>query len=358
MVGITLVQAQTYPVEDQWIGIGSDWRILNKPTSLSLDNVLNLWKTDIEDRMQKWSFNTVRLGFAFPDAGDTTRHVIDYTELDQVLDLFDSYEIKVILDLHNYEDMEGYFGSDAWINSWVELASNYREDDRIIAYEIFNEPFGQDKASRINTWDSSITGGGSGIDDDSEGVASALAECVDAIRATGDNHTIVYPDPWWFRPSIAEVYDPLTFLNSSYSRENIVVTMHPWFLWENQTLPKMNEFFLGQVEKFEAWTEYYPIWIGEFGAASPHEKPWITQKTLCEQIVNYAISEGIGFNFWITRESIEKRGETWNLVEEIIESSTFSETIPEFPSWIILPLLLVGTLVSLLIKKKIDTIQK
>ena len=353
LLGVSTVQAQNYPNEDQWIGIGSDWRVLNKKTPLLLEEVLDVWRADIEDRMEKWSFNTVRLGFAFPNTGNTTRNKINFEELNEVLDLFDSFRIKVILDLHNYEDMEGYFGSNEWINSWVELANIYKDDDRIVAFEIFNEPFGQDKPSRINTWDSKITGGGSSINDGTEGVAEALAECVDAIRATGDNHIIVYPDPWWFRPSIDEVYNPQTFLTSGYSPENIVITMHPWFLWENQSLDKMNEFFVNQVEKFEAWAEYYPIWIGEFGAASPQEKPWIAQKTLCKQIVDYTISEGIGFNFWIARDTVDQRGETWSLVEEIFEFSTFSETIPEFPSFIFLPFFLIGTLLIVFVSKRL-----
>ena len=319
----SLVQGQYYLSEDQWIGVGSDWRVLNKPTSLSLSEVLDLWRNDIEAKMGKWNFNTVRLAFAFPDTGYTTRNVVDFQELDQVLGLFDSFGIKVVLDLHNYEDMEGFFGSNSWINAWVQVANVYKDDDRIVAFEIFNEPFGQDKPSRVSTWDSWITGGGSNISDGTEGVAFALAQCVDAIRATGDSHAIVYPDPWWFRPTLEEVYDPQTFINSGYSRENIVVAMHPWFLWDDQSVDAMYSFLFNQVEKFEAWKEYYPIWIGEFGAASPQEKPWNTQKTLCVEIVNYALSQDVGFNFWISRETVEKREETWVLVEDILESSAF-----------------------------------
>jgi len=358
LFGFSSVQAQDYPSEDQWIGIGSDWRVLNKHTPLTIEEILDLWRTDIEDHMEKWNFNTVRLGFAFPNTGTTTRNKIHFEELNHVLDLFDSYGIKVILDLHNYENMAGYFGSDEWINSWIELANIYKDDNRIVAFEIFNEPFGQDNPSRISTWDSKITGGGSSIKDGTEGVAEALAECVDAIRDTGDNHIIVYPDPWWFRPSINEVYDPQTFLDSGHSRENIVVSMHPWFLWENQSLGKMYDFFFQQVEKFEAWAECYPIWIGEFGAASPQEKPWITQKTLCEQIVNYTISEGIGFNYWIARDTFEQREETWSLVEEILESSTSSKVIPEFSSFIFVPIFLMSTLLIVFVSKRLKKHKK
>ena len=64
--------------------------------------------------------------------GLTTRNKIDFRELDQVLDLFDSYGIKVVLDLHNYNDMAGFFGSEEWIASWVEMANRYKNDDRIV----------------------------------------------------------------------------------------------------------------------------------------------------------------------------------------------------------------------------------
>lgn len=320
--GISLVDAQSFPAEDQWIGIGSDWRVLNKPTELDFNEVMVLWKKDIEDRMEKYSFNTVRLAFAFPYTGVTTRNKIDFRELDQVLDLFDSYGIKVVLDLHNYNDMEGFFGSEGWIDSWVEVAERYKNDDRIVGFEIFNEPFGQDNPSRVNTWDSWISGGGSGIFDGTEGVASALAECVDAIRATGDNHAIIYPDPWWFRGTFGEVFDPQSFIDSGYSRENIVITMHPWFFSDNQSIDTIFfEFLPLQIKKFEAWNEYYDIWIGEFGISNG--RPLFVQKTACLEIINYASSNGIGFNFWISKEINENREEMWNHFEEIIESSNY-----------------------------------
>jgi aryl-phospho-beta-D-glucosidase BglC (GH1 family) len=313
------------PSDDQWLGIGSDWRVLNQPAALSIRDVLDLWRQDVETHLQTWRFNTVRLAFAFPGSGGTTRNVLQLDELDQVLTLLASYGIRGILDLHNLEDMPGYFGSAAWIAAWVDLATRYRDDDRIAAFELFNEPFGPDKPSRVSTWDPSITGGGSNLSDGTEGVAAALAACVDAIRSTGDTHPIVYPDPWWFRPTRDEVYDPHSFIESGYSRENIVITMHPWYLWTDQSLEKMyKDFLFNQLDKFEAWAEHYPLWLGEFGAASPDEKPWHTQKTVGVELVNYALSKGIGFNLWIARESSGQREETWSLVEDILEASTFS----------------------------------
>jgi hypothetical protein len=86
-----------------------------------------------------------------------------------------------------------------------------------------------------------------------------------------------------------------------------------------------NDFFFNQIKKFEAWAEHYPIWIGEFGAASPYEKSWNTQKTVCIELVNYALSKDIGFNLWISRETHEIREEKWSLVEDILESSAFPE---------------------------------
>jgi len=321
-----LSYGQSLQENKPWIGIGSDWRFLNKPTGLSTDQVLDLWEKDIEERMEKYRFNTVRLAFAFSDFENTTRNQLNFEEFERVLDLFDSHGIKVILDLHNFEDMEAYFGSDEWINAWVEVAKRYKDDLRIVAFEIFNEPFGPYQSSRVNTWDSWITGGGSTISDGTEGVSIALAKCVDSIRATGDNHTIIYPDPWWFRPTTDDVFNPKSFVEGNYSRENIMITMHPWFLSDNQTIDFFYDRFLPyQIDKFEAWAEYYDIWLGEFGVFEDY--PWIVQKIACVELVNYASSKGVGFNFWISKEILENREDVWDIIEEVIDSSKYTNLL-------------------------------
>jgi aryl-phospho-beta-D-glucosidase BglC (GH1 family) len=109
-VGISFAQASQDASTELWIGVGSDWRVINKPSSLLIDDVLDLWRNDIENKINRMGFNTVRLAFAFPESGETTRNVIIFEELNQVLSLLDSYGLKAILDLHNYYDMQGYFG--------------------------------------------------------------------------------------------------------------------------------------------------------------------------------------------------------------------------------------------------------
>ena len=74
------------------------------------------WASDFMAHFVKWNCNTARLAFAFADAPTTgsgrhTDSVYDQAKMDRVLEIFDSYGIKVIFDLHNVGDHTNYLGS-------------------------------------------------------------------------------------------------------------------------------------------------------------------------------------------------------------------------------------------------------
>ena len=77
--------------------------------------------------------------------------------------------------------------------------------------------------------------------------------------------------------------------------------------------------------------------------------------------MDYAVSKGVGFNFWIARETVQKRAETWDLVDEILESSTFSyqlysnllQIVPEFPSSIIVPTFMIATFLMVFVSRRL-----
>ena len=297
-------------VNPKWYGVGEDYKVMMKDAPLA--TALERWNIEIP-KMKKWGFNTVRLSFRFPPSG-TTHSVIIHDELDAVLQLLSQNGFKAILCLQNWKDMHGFFGSPEWTQNWIDLANRFKGDTRIRAYELFNEP-GQE------TWHSSVDGGGAGVGH-GEGVMTALAECVDAIRATGDNHTIVYPDPWFIRPTETAVFHPET-IPSALKRPNIVVGFH---LWQGDPNIFSVDYHLRQ--RGQAWVNAgWNIYVGEMGVF--YNRPWDEQKQWCIDVINYMMEHGGGFNYWM--HGYQSREQAWQFYNEILEASNYLPPTPTPP---------------------------
>lgn len=299
------------PVKEnlEWYGVGEDWKVYMKDSSIEV--ALQRWQGEIP-KIKQWGFNTVRLSFRFPASGNA-HSVIIYSELDRVLDLLTNNGLKAILDLHDWRDMNSFFGSQEWINSWVDLATYYRDDDRIVAYELFNEPF-------TFTWHSSVEGGGCGVGY-GEGVLTALAKCVDAIRATGDQHTIVYPDPWFIRPTENDVLHPER-IPSHLKRSNVVVTFHLW-----QIDPTIFSVDYHMKQRANAWMNAgWDVWVGEMGVFP--FRPWDEQKSWCVEVINDVLQRNCkGFNLWF--HGYESRQQAWDMSDAVLQESEFTADVPE-----------------------------
>lgn len=320
----------------EWYGIGADWRLFDhtpqnpEGTPLTDDQLLQAWRQDIDDHEEQYGFNMVRLAFSFKDSGGVAHNVFD-DELDKILDLFSRNGIGVILDLHNWGDMPYFFGSSTWLTDWTAIAQRYKNDTRIIAYELFNEPFGPTDPpalNGINNWDPSVTGGGCGIPYSSVGksVKEALAQCVDKIRATGDNHTIIYPPPWYFNVG-DELSHPELFSNSTACRPNIVITFHEWF--EDPTMQTESDFsawWSKQESEMTLWERYFPIWIGEFGISTVANNIDF-QQTINTVIINWAVANHVGFSLWTSTSSPTGLKQQWSLNDEALQASNYSSGI-------------------------------
>jgi hypothetical protein len=194
----------------------------------------------------------------------------------------------VVLDLHNWRDMQGFFGSPSWVQSWADLASHYKNDRRIVAYELFNEPYS-------STWHSTVQTGG---DDEVEGTdcLEALARCVDAIRETGDQHAIVYPDPWFIIP-YSQIKNP-DFIPVSLRRTNIIISFHCWYN-DTQTMDTVNLKLLNKENEVTAWQKHYPVWVGEYGWYTGSDYDQNIQQAWLVAWTQSAIKNGIKVNWWL-----------------------------------------------------------
>jgi hypothetical protein len=251
------------------------------------------WQLHLPE-IQAMGLNTIRLAFAFadsvpnPEYGVPSADILDFDKMDWVLDFLSQQGIKGILDLHNYNDMFGDFGSQRLVDNWRVVAQHYRGDPRVAAYELFNEPFG-------STWASSIR---SKMD-----VARFYAELTDAIREVDPEHIVVWESQPYVLP-LEEIADCL--------RPNMVFTFHRW--WTNQKW----EFDVWTPEQLSYMSLSYaveyrkklsiPFWFGEFGAHWPFNSSnpewFLTEQHLwrCEEQV-------VGWNLWMGRTSLDK---PWN----------------------------------------------
>lgn len=269
-----------------WRGAGASYLFHTSDYQLAWENHL--------PEIQKMGLNTMRLAFAFPDSninveyGVPTSDVLDLGKLDWVINFLNQHNIKVILDLHNVNDMREDFGSAKITNDWVNLASHYRGNDRIVAYELFNEP---DNA----TWAPSIT---TKID-----VAKAYQNLTRQIRKVDPEHIVI----WESQPFL-----PVLETVSQYFEPNIVFTNHRWWhkedirfkMWDVGNFSYVN---LGYVVETREKLNV-PFWLGEFGSYWPFNASnpeWL----LTEQTLFRSEEQAVGWNLWMGRVNINS---SWN----------------------------------------------
>ena len=273
--------------ETVWRGVGGSYLFH------AGDRYREAWQLHLPE-IQAMGLNTIRLAFSFadsapdPDYGVPSADVLDFEKMDWVLDFLAQHGIKGILDLHNYNDMFGDFGSQKLIDDWLLIAEHYRGDYRVVAYELFNEPGG-------STWAPAIKS--------KTDVAKFYANLTDAIRGVDPDHIVIWESQPYV-PPLEEIVD--------YLRSNMVFTFHRW--WTNAK------------EEFDIWTpeqlsymslsyavEYrkklnVPFWFGEFGSGYPFNASnpeWL----LAEQHLWRCEEQVVGWNLWMGRTGLDR---PWN----------------------------------------------
>jgi hypothetical protein len=277
-------------------GCGEDY-LLDSSIGAPPEEYLKRW-IELTERFSKWQFNTVRLAFRFQDAPSTSETVVetlDYGKLEEILSFLYKKGVRAILDLHNFRDMYSWFGSDAWIKDWCELASRYKGDDRIIAYELFNEPGSTTWAPQVTT---------------KEDVARALARCTDAIREIDPNRRVVWADPSYYNYTIPP----------EAVRPNVIYGFHAW-----KPTSDMNEamtYLKSKLERMKSWKEKYgTVWLGEFGAYGGYD--FEVQKAICVGLINWCVDNRVGFCYWLYSRNHWVKGSA----DEILAQSNYAKLL-------------------------------
>jgi endoglucanase len=131
-------------------------------------------------------FQTVRLPARFSNhaltAAPYTIEPAFMDRVEQVVDLARASGLRVILDLHHYEDPQGnIFTSPAaqtarLAGMWAQIAERFKNKDQMVWFEILNEP--HDQLTHAN-------------------LASVLQPALDAIRATNPTRPVVWGGELW-----------------------------------------------------------------------------------------------------------------------------------------------------------------
>ena len=277
-------------------GIGEHYNLDDYLTSTGLTPVQK-WAV-LLDEISIYHFNTLRLTFDFVDCpvGGGLSPIMNYDSIEPIIAYVYSRGYRVILDLHNWHNLYHYCGSPNWYTNWCNVASRFKGDNRIIGFELFNEPtntYGSSNPEWYETWHPSIT---SRAD-----LARAYANLTDQIRAIDKDRTVVWADPMSYFQTTST-----TLLPVGSFREDCIFAWHGWMGTAslandyNGTIAKA----VTKVNRMIWWKQQYPTskqWLGEFGMYSllnGVQYNYTCQRDYDVTLVNACVDNGWSFNFW------------------------------------------------------------
>lgn len=270
------------PWTTTWYGVGEDIYLWAQEKGL---DYLEEWTSLLDNHIvPKWKFTVIRLPFHFPSLGPNPMHWhehsdLNYDKLENILALFDARGIKAIADDHSYAN----FGSQAWIDEWVAFSNRFKNDPRIMAYELRNEA-SEWSWEQGPWWDGSYCQSKSQNPNWAEHVARAYTACTDAIRAIEPNRTVIWSDPRTYY---------MHYIPPDAIRENVYYAYHKWC--EASTVSQAIADARGEITKMEWWMQNYSpnVWLGEFGSHIEYGDE--SQKAFMLELINWCVANDVGF---------------------------------------------------------------
>jgi hypothetical protein len=265
------------------------------------------WNTQLQWFTQ-YRFTGARLSFSFPDDSGPQASTYVYAKMDIVLTKLYSVGVRAILCDFPADDSH-FYGSQAWVNNWKQLASDFKGDSRIAAFQIANEPYQNYLASNANTMSS---------------FNAACSSLIDQIRTIDPSRTIMYPEEFnIFTNDIDAFYNDLVS-TGIMSKGNIIFDItHPYYFQDsrldgcNNPIDRADGLWysivLPQIQKFGVSN----VWSGETfpwprGQSSPSGVPYDynLQQIFEQRMINYFVSCGLGFQMWCFFSSADKQAFT------------------------------------------------
>jgi hypothetical protein len=138
-------------------GLGTDYCVYYS------DHDATIWRSSwIQDDLRYWKnkgLSCTRLGFEFSDitsSQSTKMSTYNAQKMHKVIDILEAKGHTVILLLQNspYGTMQHYCGSQNFVNNWLQVARDFKGDQRVKAFSLFGEP--NHDINGYDTWDTSI----------------------------------------------------------------------------------------------------------------------------------------------------------------------------------------------------------
>jgi len=249
-----------------------------------MDSVYNNVNDQYFSALESWEVKIIRIPIhpaAFNYYGSTNYFKL----LDKILDLAAAHKIYAIIDFHSigfatdgtYDNLDPgglpwtgpiyAYTDSSLISFWQVVADHYKNDDRVVFYELFNEPTNRVGATDSQSWDAWKT------------KAESL---IDNIRNIDPKKSIIVG-------GINYSYDISYAASNPINRQNIVYGTHPY---PNQTVS--SDIAFGNL------ASNYPVFATEFGydpnaAAGIHYKADDTYGT---NMINYLEGKKISWTVW------------------------------------------------------------
>ena len=274
-------------------GLGGDylfWYGVTSPTANSAEQWLNTYSYGgVTRSWAEWAaafdgWKTTRLGFTFNPEMVVDHSIMGYAAFNRVLEIFDSVGSKVIIANFDYGDT--YWDTNEWWNKWLDMATYYSGDDRIAAFEIFNEMHPEIRNGHSSVW-----------------IVNHWAELTRAIHTIDPDRVVMFPTGQ-LDYDYAHQWLPDLLATGIQNEPNVVFDIvHPYY-WENSWDQGMNP------EERAMW--YADNWIAPSVAALGANRcyegetfAWTgsgynanLQHRWLVAIINQCVQYGISFNMW------------------------------------------------------------
>ena len=254
----------------------------------------------------QYGVNTVKLGLTLPHEPVTSLNtqgagtVYSYSKLSAILDVFASWGVKAILCDQNSE-AEQWFGSQAWVNDWKQVAADFKGDSRVASFEFAGEAY---------TWFLSPTGPTGGVTD-MHSFDVACSYLIDQVRSIDPSRTIMYPIVvGLLTTSPSAFYNDLVSTGVSTKGNMQYDIVHPYYFEDYPNMDPVNDpvgdadwywnvWVLPQVNYFGAANcfcgETFPWANGYKAGITVH---WANQEAFEVAMINHFVSVGMGFTMW------------------------------------------------------------
>lgn len=185
-----------------------------------------------------------------------------------------------------------FFGSNAWISFWRDMATKYKGNADIVAFELFNEPFFR------SAWDG-------GLVTDWNKIFDAYAKCTDAIRAIDPSRTVIWGDPQdcnilprdkgfngWYG-HVLEKYLPY--------KDNMVFDFHrhaaPFTCYDTPRHSTAQQCEIAAMKYVHDLG--FRVWLGEFSATNENTASLATGGIqFVVDLINWCVGNNVGFSLW------------------------------------------------------------